>query len=67
MKNYQRGFKMEKFEIDRLNSEIKLINEILDMTSNALNNNSRLIIMDFRLKKQIRLVNLQNQLRNVEQ
>ena len=52
--------------LDKLEIELELLNLILDKTARALNNNSRSIIMDIRLNKQIQKVNLENKYRNFQ-
>lgn len=54
---------MEQFRIDKLESEISLINEILDKTALKDTYRTRQIILDMRLNREIEKVNLQNKLR----
>lgn len=54
---------METFRIDKLESEIALINEILDKTALKDGYRSRQIIMNMRLDREIEKVNLENKLR----
>lgn len=54
---------METFRIDKLESEIALINEILDKTALKDGYRSRQIIMNMRLDREIEKINLENKLR----
>jgi hypothetical protein len=56
---------MEKFELDRLESELSLLNEILDKTSLKDVYRVRQIILDMRLDREIKRVNLINKLRDL--
>jgi hypothetical protein len=54
---------VETFRIDKLESEIALINEILDKTALKDGYRSRQIIMNMRLDREIEKINLENKLR----
>lgn len=52
-------------ELDKLKIELDLLSDILDKCAYTLNDNTRQIIYDIRLRKQIKKVNLELKYRSV--